>query len=355
MSLFSIPLYPGATLYDIQYSDPLSGNPNEPSPLGPWTNFGTGSITSPSDIIDAGGNQNLRLYRAAPVVSVNGTSVTLPYYEPFSVAMSDPGVFQNRLFDPQITIMLPSFRRFVGDDGTPQVASTQINLDSGAGSGLLQPDGTTTSFFLADVPDAVPAIVLEGSVKVVKNGKTLLLNTDYYVLYDSGQVVFATAPAATDSIAINFSEVRYTNRVLNSALVNALERLAPLGINGYGITFDNNVCLSTSSIGDTGIRYIIYLVAQKILNQAVIWAKASAARAYKTGDFQMDTAPSRILDGMSHQAASDFSEIKDAADKYIRTATRGVSFGDYDSYLSLNGLLPSWSALFLLSPYAYWI
>lgn len=355
MALFSIPTYPGAASYTLQYSDPLVADPNGPNPLGPWANLGTGSITSPSNIIDAAGDQNLRLYRAAPIVTINATNVTFPFYDPFSVSMSDPGVFSSQLYDPQITGMLPMFRRFIGDDGVDQVSSTVINLDSGAGSGLLQPDGTTTIFNLADVPDAIPAIVLEGSVSVVKNGKTLLRNTDYYVKYEAGQVIFATAPIATDAITITYKEVRYTNRVLNSALSNAVERLAGLGINGYGITYDNNVILATSSIGDTGLRYIVFLAAQKILNQAVIWAKAQAARAYKTGDFSMDTAPGRILDGMSNQAKIDFSELKDAVDKFVRTSTHGVSYGEYDSYFSLGGLLPSWSALFLLAPYSYWI
>lgn len=353
-SLFSLPVYPGATSYSIQYSDPASGNPNEPSPLGPWTNLGTGTITTPSDILDTAGDQNLRLYRAAPTISVNGSSYTFPYYEPFSVAMSDPGVYKNSLFDPQITQMLPMFRKFVGDDGVQQVSSTAINLDSGAGSGLLQPDGSTTIFNLADVPDAVPAIVLEGSVKVVQNGKTKLLNTDYYVRYDAGQVIFATAPLAADTITINFTEVRYTNRVLNAALTNAIERLAGLGINGYGITYDNNVCLTTSAISDTGLRFIIFLAAQKVLNQAIIWAKAAASRAYKTGDFQMDTAPSRILDGMSNQAQVDFTELKDATDKYVRTATFSFSHGEFDDFLQITGLWPSWQMLWIAG-FPFWV
>jgi hypothetical protein len=356
MALFSLPVYPGATAYSLMYSDPAGADPNAPNPLGPWTNLGTGTITSPSDIIDPIGNQNLRLYRAAPIVSINGTSVAFPFYEPFSVAMSDPGVFESRLFDPQITVLLPSFRAFVGDEGVQQVCSTQINLDSGAGQGLLQPDGATTTFNLADVPDAIPAVVLEGSVKVIQNAKTLLLNTDYYVVYDAGQVAFKTAPAASDVITITYKEVTYTNRVLNGALANAIERLPGLGVNGYGTTFDNNVCLVTNTIGDTGLRYIIFLAAQKIINQAVIWAKAQAARAYKTGDFSMDTAPGRILDGMSKQASSDFLELKDAVDKYVRTTTHGVSYGDFDSFLSIQGLLPTWSVLFTANAYAgYWI
>lgn len=353
-SLFSLPAYPGATGYSLQYADPNPSNPNEPSPLGPWNNLGTGTITTPSNIIDAAGDQNLRLYRAAPTILVNGTSYTFPYYEPFSVSMSDPGVYKNSLFDPQITQMLPMFRKFVGDDGVQQVSSTVINLDSGAGSGLLQPDGSTTIFNLADVPDAVPAIVLEGSVKVVQNGKTLALNTDYYVRYDAGQVIFATAPLAADTITINFTEVRYTNRVLNAALTNAIERLAGLGINGYGITYDNNVCLSTSPIADNGLRFIVFLAAQKVLNQAIIWAKAAASRAYKTGDFQMDTAPSRILDGMSNQAQVDFTELKDATDKYIRVSTSSFSFGEYDSFLAITGLFPSWQAMWIAG-FPFWV
>ncbi len=354
MVLFSLPAYPGAVSYSLTYSDPLTGNPNQPNPLGPWSNVGSGSVTTPSNILDSSGTQNLRLYRAAPTIVVNGTDYTFPFYEPFSVAMSDPGVYKTALYDPQITSLLPQFRKFVGDDGIQQVSSTLINLDSGAGSGLLQPDGSTTSFFLADVPDAIPAIVLEGSVSVVKNGLTLSLNTDYYVIYDAGQVVFATAPLSSDTISIAFTEVRYTNRVLNAAMTNAVDRLAALGVNGYGISYDNNVCLSSSSLTTPGLRYIVFLTAQKILDQAIIWAKAAASRAYKTGDFSMDTAPTRILDGMSKQSSSDFIELKDAVDSFIRVNTNSMSYGEYDSFLSLGGMLPSWSAMWIAG-FPFWV
>lgn len=353
-SLFSLPEYPGAVSYSIQYSDPVSGNPNQPNRFGPWNDLGTGTITAPSNILDTAGSQNLRLYRAAPTIAVNGTNYTFPYYEPFAVGMSEPGVYQNKLYDPQITAMLPAFRKFVGDDGAVQTASTLINLDSGAGSGLLQPDGSTTTFNLADIPDTVPAIVLEGSVTVVKNSLTLVNNTDYYVNYDAGQVVFVTAPAANDTITITYTEVAYTNRVLNAALSNAIERLAGLGINGYGISYDNNVVLSTSTLNNNGLRFIIFLTAQKILNQAVIWAKARAARAYKTGDFSMDSAPSRILDGMSKQSDSDFLELKAAVNNYIKTNTFSFSFGEFDSFMAISGLFPSWSAMWIIG-FPFWV
>ncbi len=354
MVLFSLPVYPNAVSYTLQYSDPLGGNPNQPNRFGPWNNLGTGTITAPSNILDSSGTQNMRLYRAAPTISVNGTDYTFPYYEPFSVAMSDPGVYEHRLYDPQITAMLPSFRRFIGDDGVVQTSSTVINLDSGAGSGLLQPDGSTTVFNLADIPDTIPAVVLEGSVTVSKDNITLVNNTDYYVDYNAGQVIFATAPLSTDSLTITYREVTYTNKILNAALANAIERLAGLGINGYGTSFDNNVILSTAPIGNDGLRFIIFLTAQKILNQAVIWAKAREARAYKTGDFSMDSAPTRILDGMSKQATSDFTELKDAADKYIRTATSSFSFGEFDAFLSIGGMWPSWSAMWIIG-FPFWV
>ncbi len=205
--IFSIPMYPNATGYAIQYSDPLSGDPNAQNPLGPWVTVTGSPFTYTSNIIDTGA-QNLRLYRAAPTVSVdvNGTSTpfTFPYYRPFSVAMSDPGVFTSRLYDPNITIMLSAFRNFLGDIGIMQTASTVLNIDSGAGEGLLQPDGAIKIFNLADLPDAIPDVVLEGSVSVIKNGTTLIENTDYWVNYEAGQVIFATAPLSSDVLNINF-------------------------------------------------------------------------------------------------------------------------------------------------------
>lgn len=366
-SLFSLPLFPNATQYIVNYSDPISGNPNSPNPLGPWTAINGGAtITNPSDIIDTTGNQNLRLYQAAPVVSINGTSYTYPFYPSFNIAMSEPGVFQSRLYDAAITAMLTAFRDFINDRGIPQSSSTVINMDSGAGSGLLQPDGTTTSFFLADIPDATPAIVLENSVSVVVNGTTNVLGTDYWVQWDAGQVNFATAPAANAVITITYREVNYTNGVLNAALAMAIERLGSMGISGYGTHYDNNVVRLTSGqtpfynqppqtlpqnyIGDQGLRYIVLYVASKILNNAEIWLRAKNAREYKSGDFSYSTVPQRVLEGMSQQTNLDYGEIKDAAYRYIRTNTKAVSFGDYDSFLSINGLLPSWSALYLLNP-----
>jgi hypothetical protein len=269
--------------------------------------------------------------------------------------MSDPGVFEYNLYDPQITALLPPFREFVGDVGIQQTASTQINLDSGAGSGLLQPDGTTTIFNLADVPDSIPAIVLEGSVKVVKNGVTLLLGTDYYVMWNSGQVIFATAPASSDALTITYKEVQYTNRVLNAALSNAIERTGSIGISGYGVSYDNNVCVLTTSLGDTGIRYIIFYLAQKVLNHALIWAKAAASRSYKTGDFSMDTTPDRVLAGMTQQTQVEFGEIQAAVYKFNRANTHSFSYGDYDSFFNINGLLPTWSVIWLFNSMGFWI
>ena len=140
-----------------------------------------------------------------------------------------------------------------------------------------------------------------------------------------------------------------------AALANAVNRLAGLGINGYGITTDQNVLLLTSSFTSSGIYYILFLAAQAILNQAIIWAKAADARSYKTADFTMDTAPTRILDGMSAQAQVDDANIKDAVDKYIRTATSPVTWGDWDSFLDLRGMIPNLSSLWVLQAYSGWI
>ncbi len=359
MALFSIPPYPGATSYNVSYADPSGVNPNQPNPLGTWTSLG--SYTSTSNIYDSAGSQNLRLYRVQPVVSVvttagGTTSIPLSWYDPFSVAQSAPGVFVKTalLYDPQITQMLPQFRDFIGDNGVAQTASTSIGLDTGAGSGLLIANGSQTIFNLADMPDAVPVTVLEYSVSVQKNNLTLLLNTDYYVDYEAGQITFATAPLSTDTLNIFYTEVNYTNRTLNAAMANAVQRLASLGVNGFGVKYDNNVSLMQAPVTNQGLWYIIFLSAQTIINQAVIWAKAKGARAYKTADFSMDTAPTRILDGMSKQALVDDGNIKDAVDKYIRTATQPIVWGDFDSFLDTAGLLPSWSALYLLNFFTKW-
>jgi hypothetical protein len=347
MSLFSIPTYPGATSYAVQYSDPISGDPNAANPLGPWNDVPGSPFTSPSNIVDSGGSQNLRLYRVAPTITVNGSPYTLPYYQPFSVAMVEPGQYEVNLYDPQITTMLPAFRAYIGDNGIAQTSSTEINLDSGAGTGLLQPDGSTTVFNLSDIPDASPAIVLENSVTVVLNGATKVLGTDYWVRWDCGQIVFATAPAADAAIAISYTEVQYTNRMLNAALANAVDRVGTVGISGYGLSYDNNVCLLNAPLGNTGLRSIIFMLAAKILNGAKIWLKAQQAREYKSGDFSMNTMPARFLEGMGGQFKLDTEDVKSAVYKYNRANTHSVSYAEFDSFLNTNGLLPAWSAVWL--------
>lgn len=352
MALFSIPAYPGATSYSIQRSDPAGGDPYAPNPFGTWTTVGT--YTDPTNIIDGSGDQNLALYRAAPTISVNSQSVVLPYYDAFSVGMSEPGVYQAKLYDPRITTMLPAFRDFIADTGEQYEASTNVDLDDGAGTALLEPDGARTSFSLAATPDAKAPVVLEASVVVVKNGATLQRNVDYVVRYEDGVVVFATAPAVNDVLSISYRSVRYTNRSLNAALANALERLMSLGISGYGVTYDNNVTVAVAPVGDDGLRTLVFMAAQKILNAAMTWYKAVSARSYKTDGFSIDTTPARLLDGMSNQSKIDLSEIRDMANRYIRSATMPLVYGDYDSYLNPAGSVPGFIYLPIFG-FPYWI
>ena len=343
-ALFSVPAYPKAVSYNLQYSDPLSGNPNAVNRFGPWSNL-VSAATSPSNIFDPGGSDNLRVYRAQPTIFVNGNTFTLPYSETFMVEQRMPGFYKTNLFDAQISNLLGPFRDFIGDYGTSEMSSTDINLDTGSGVGLIQPDGVTTTYSFAVIPDAEPPTILEYSVEVVKNNLSLLLNTDYVVSYEKGTIQFATAPQPTDTLTMTYKECKYTNRMLCSALQVAIDQLAEYNINGYGISDDNNVKIVNGVIGNNGLRPIIFALGQKILNRATIRIKSEQARAYKTDNFSIDTAPGRLIDGMSSQSIADFAEIRTMANQYIKTATSPMVRDAYDSFFDPSGLLPGFSVL----------
>jgi hypothetical protein len=354
-AVISLPAYPGATSYSVQYSDPLVGNPNKPYPFA-WTTLATG-IVSPSNIPDVTGNPMLRLYRAQPTILVGATPVTLQWYDPFTAKQEGNLNYLQPLFDPQITGMLNDFRSYIGDYGTPTAASTNINIDSGAGIGLLLPDGVRTTFSLAEIPDSHPPVVKEYSVTVTKNAIDLLLNTDFTMDYQRGMITFVTAPLASDSIDIRFDEVSYTNLWLNSAISGGINSLASFRINGYGIASDNNVKTVVGIIQNDGLKNIIFALALKILNRALIRVKSEQARAYKVDTYSIDTVPGRILDGMSKQSADDFSEIKVMANQYIKTATQPMVRDAYASFFDPSGLLPSFNIIvnaYYASGYGFW-
>lgn len=343
--LFSIPAYPGAVSYSIQYSDPLVGNPGRANKLGPWNNLTGTPFASPSGIYDAGGT-NLRVYRVAPTITIPVVgNVTLSYYDPFGISQPAPGYYTTHLYDAQITGMLPDFRNYIGDYGEHASASTNINIDTGAGTGLLVPDGATTQFSVADIPDTTPPIILDYSVQIIKNNSDLIYNTDYVVNATRGQVLFAVAPLAVDTLTINYTEVRYSNSHLCSALVTAVDMLANFNINGFGTKNDNNVQLISGALTNNGLRQLIMAMALKILNRAMTRQKADQARAYKTQDFSIDTAPGRVIDGLSTLNENDFTEIRAMANAYIRTATIPTVRDTYAAFFDSSGTVPTFNIL----------
>jgi hypothetical protein len=337
--VFSVPTYPNAVGYNIEYSDPLSADPNGINPFGPWTTLGSGSLTNPSNILDLAASTDARVYRVQPIISVSGQSLPLKWYRPFRP--------DTPLYDPQITAgLLPQFRSNLSDYGTPQIASTDLNLDTGAGTGLLVFDGVRKIFNLADIPDANPAIVLEGTVFVVKNGKTLVEGTDYVVDYEAGQVSFAAAPVANDTCYIKFRQAAYSNNQLNAALRASIQALSShLGLNGYYIQPDNNVSTVPVTLPDDGLKALIYEVGQQIIHRALITTKSRESRSYRIADFSMDTAPSRIVEAMSTQSINDWTELRAAANNYIRTSTRPIVRTTYDSFFDMGGAIPTFTFL----------
>lgn len=356
-AIFSLPSYPGAISYSVQYSDPTNGNPYKPNPF-TWVPLSTGTaVTSPSNIPDAGGDPTLRLYRAQPTILIGATPVALQWYEPFTLKQAGTNNFVQPLYDPQITNMLGSFRDFIGDYGARTTCSTNINIDSGAGVGLLMPDGARTTFGLAEIPDATPPIVQEYSVTVTQNNVDLLLNTDFTINYDRGEITFAVAPLSTAKIDIAFTEVKYTNRMLNSALQVAVSTLASFHINGYLVLNDNNVRILSSVIPEDGLKPIIYAIALKILNRAMIREKSDKARAYKVDSYSIDTVPGRVLDGMSKQSDVDFQEIRTMCNQYIKTATKPMVRDAYAAFFDASGLLPSFNVIvnaYYAAGYGFW-
>lgn len=345
MNIFSLPTYPGAVSYNVQYSDPTVGNPGRPNKLGPWVTLTGSPFLSPSNIYDVAGS-DLRQYRAAPTIAVTGVgNVPLNYYDAFSVSQPAPQYYKTHLYDPQITGMLPDFRAYVGDYGQSAAASTNINIDSGAGTGLLLPDGSTTQFSVADLPDATPPIILDYSTQVIKNNSDLIYNTDYVVGASLGQIQFASAPLASDALTINYTEVRYSNSQLCSALATAVDMLANFNINGFGMTNDNNVQIVSGTLSASGLRSLVMAIALRVLNKAMARQKSDQARAYKTQDFSIDTAPGRIIEGISAMSVADIADIRAMANAYIKTATIPTVRDTYAAFFDSSGTLPIFSIL----------
>jgi hypothetical protein len=344
-NLFSLPAYPTAVSYALQYSDPVAGNPGRANKLGPWTTLSGSPFTSPSNIYDAAGT-NLRVYRAAPSITLPSVGVVqLSYYDPFSVAQPAPQYYSTHLYDAQITGMLPDFRAYIGDYGQHASSSTNVNIDTGAGIGLIVPDGVTTQFSVADIPDTTPPIMQDYVTQIIKNNSDLIYNTDFIVNATRGQVQFLTAPAITDSLTINYTEVRYSNAQLCSALATAVDMLANFNVNGFGMTNDNNVQIVSGSLSASGLRALVMAIALKVLNKAMTRMKADQARAYKTQDFTIDTAPGRVIDGLSAMSASDYTEIKGMANAYIKTATIPTVRDTYAAFFDSSGTLPVYNLL----------
>jgi hypothetical protein len=344
-NLFSLPAYPSAVSYSVQYSDPTVGNPNRQNKLGPWTTLTGSPFASPSNIYDAAGTF-LRLYRAAPTIAIPVVgNVTLAYYDPFDISQPSPQYYKQRLYDAQITGMILDFRHYIGDYGQSASASTNVNIDTGAGIGLLTPDGVTTQFSVADIPDTTPPIILDYSVQVIKNNLDLIYNTDYAVSAGRGQILFATAPLTTDAVTISYTEVRYSNSQLASALATAIDMLASFNINGFGTANDNNVQIVNGSLNNNGLRSLVMAIALKVLNRAMTREKADLARAYKTQDFSIDTAPGRVIDGLSTLSSADFTEIRSMANAYIKTATIPTVRDTYAAFFDSSGTLPVYNLL----------
>lgn len=356
-SVFSIPPYPGAVLYNIQYSDPTSGNPNKQNPFGPWTAISQSPILAgnESNIVDSSGDQNLRVYRIQPVVSINNSNVPLQWYDPMDVSTEDTYglfIYRSKQYDPLLSLMLMQFRDFIGDVGVDQVSATSEDYDTGAGVGLLQFDGSRTRFYLADIPDATNAILLQGSVHVIVNGVELQRNVDYVVYYEAGAVEFKTAPTEGTDCQIYFREAEYSNRVLLGAIDNAIGSLSHFGISGYNVTSDNNVRRLNAGIPNDGLPEIIFALAEVIMNRAQIRIKSENARAYKQNDFSMDTAPGRIVDAMAKVATDDLNELRFKTNNYIRVATSPLIHSLADGFFDTSNFLPLWP--FLMGPGFGW-
>jgi hypothetical protein len=344
-NLFSIPSYPNAVSYSIQYSDPLSGNPGRPNKLGPWTNVSGSPFSSASNIYDSSGT-NLRMYRAAPTINVPIVgNVVLQYYDAFSVYQPAAQYYTQHLYDAQITGMLPDFRAYIGDYGQTGSASTNVNVDTGAGIGLLVMDGVTTQYGVADIPDTDPPIIEPYSVQIIKNNLDLIFNTDFAIYGTQGFVLFATPPATSDIVTINYTEIRYSNSQLCSALASAIDMLANFNVNGFGMTNDNNVQLVSGTLSASGLRQLIMAMAYKILIKAMIRQKADQARSYKTQDFSIDTAPTRVLDAAVAFSAADYQELRGMANAYIKTATIPTVRDTYAAFFDSSGTLPVYNLL----------
>lgn len=347
-TLFSIPAYvPDPTSvetvvgYQVQSCTPTAG---QPVFTGTWTDIPGSPFTSNKNIIDttSGASSTATQYRCRPIrqVTVGGSPVTLdtPYSRVFTA--------QTALWDALFTrIMLPYFRNIVlHDDGVAQTNGTVVTETLGAGNGLIIPDGVKTRFQLQYVFNDDPIKILDYYINVVKiplNGSQVAMNIDqdYSVDVRRGMITFATPPAATDYLRIDFRKVDFANDDLLLALGSGIDSLSHYGLSGYSTQNQNNLTTIGQSL-NKDLMDIICMVAMMNMREGLTEQALRSTYAWRDGGVNVDPFPSRAMEFLVAKLQVSASMIQQRVNGYISGTNNYITRGDFDLTFDLAQMTP---------------
>ena len=351
-TLFSLPTY----IPDITSSEVVIGyevqssvaTPGQPVFSGVWTDLIGSPFTTPNNILDindASTTEGTR-YRARPVrqVTYNGQTVTLdtPWSRTFTAS--------SFLYDfPFTRFLLPYLRQvFLKDEGMAQTNGTVITETTGAGNGLIIPNGVQTRFPLQYVFNDDPIKLLDSFFTVTKaagNGPTtgqpyaLVMDEDYSVDVRNGIVSFKTAPLPDDYIRIDFRKVDLVNDDLLSALTTAVNSLSHFGLSGFYTSNENNL-VSLGTAINQDLMDIVCLVAMFNMREGLTEQAMRSTLSWRDGGINEDPFPSRAMEFFVEKIPTTQKSIQQRVNAYIRSSTTPIGKGDFDLMFAVDYTSP---------------
>jgi len=347
-TLFSIPAYipdpssvESVVGYQVQSSAATVG---QAVFTGVWSDISGSPFTSNLNIIDPSGSalSNATMYRCRPIrqVTVSGSPVTLdtPWSRTFTALTP--------LFDYTFTrLMLPYFRSVIlKDEGIAQSNGTNVNENTGAGNGLLVPDGTTTKFQLQFVYNDDPIKLLDRFINVVRipnNSSQVQMNLDedYTVDVRTGTITFKTAPLATDYLRIDFRKVDFVNDDLLLALGGGVDSLSHFGL-GSMFTYNLNNLTMIGQPFDKDLMDIICMVAMLNMREGLTEQALRSTYAWRDGGVNVDPYPSRAMEFLVEKLQVSKEMVQDRVNGYLKTTVNFITRGDFDLTFDLSQMTP---------------
>ena len=354
-TLFSIPVYvPDVSStevivgYDVQSSQSTVG---QPVFNGTWATIAGSPFALNSNIVDVNPASTMTgtMYRARPVrqVIVNTLPIVLdtPWSRSFTALTT--------LYDaPFMRFFLPTLREvFLKDEGISQSNGTIAYENTGAGNGLLRPDGVTTSYQLQYIYNDDPIKVLDGFITVTKiplNGVQVTMNLDEDYVIDSrnGKIIFKVAPLVTDYIRIDFRKIDFLNDDLLRVLASGVDSLSNFGLCGFSTYRQNNLIRLGAGTYNNDITNIICLVGMLNLREGMTEAALRSTLSWRDGGVNEDPYPSRAMEFEVQKITVTTAMIQQRVNAYIRTATQYITRGDFDMMFDMTQLTPFNGKLF---------